>query len=278
MNSLNNPSVNPVRNNKKKQIGKLGTIAFISALGLMITIAVPANAQTSDSFRLPKIPSSAHVIVPAGSQTYVVPSDVQMPSVTRDSFTATDPKILAAQEAAVAAVKKAAEEAAAKALAIQKQAAYLKTLASIEAGNIPAASGTTNSTVGTGTARDIPAGNAPAQNIPVVGIMTAAQEWVGIVPYSMGNTPAEGFACDGYVQYVFGQNGITLPRGADHQAAMGVPIAPSEAKAGDLLWWPGHHIAIYDGHGGYYNSPNWGRFVEHAKTISWGSPIFIRLR
>ena len=90
------------------------------------------------------------------------------------------------------------------------------------------------------------------------------------------SVPSDSFACDGYVQYVFGAFGVSLPRGAGAQAASGVQISASEAVAGDLLYWPEGHIAIYDGAGGMYDSPDWGRYVQHRLSI-WGDPVYIRI-
>lgn len=117
---------------------------------------------------------------------------------------------------------------------------------------------------------------APGQTIPASSIIAAARQWVGVVPYGPGNHPSTSFNCDGYVQYVFSQVGISLPRGLHAQAALGTPISRSDAKAGDLLYWPEGHIAIYDGNGGMYDTPGPGRYVQH-RTSLWGNPIFIRL-
>ncbi|MFE2774170.1 C40 family peptidase [Microbacterium resistens] len=106
-------------------------------------------------------------------------------------------------------------------------------------------------------------------------IVAYAESFVGVVPYGYGNDPSDSFSCDGLVQYVFGQFGISLPRGADSQAALGTVISPAEAQAGDLLWWPGQHIGIYDGAGGMIDSPDFGRYVEHRGI--WGSPVYVRL-
>ncbi|MES2170629.1 MAG: NlpC/P60 family protein [Actinomycetota bacterium] len=116
----------------------------------------------------------------------------------------------------------------------------------------------------------------PAQAYSGAALIAYAAQFVGLVPYGEGNSPTTSFSCDGYTQYVFAGFGISLPRGADHQAALGVRIDQSQAVAGDLVWWPGRHVGIYDGNGGMYNSPTWGRYVEHADTL-WGSPVFIRL-
>jgi cell wall-associated NlpC family hydrolase len=117
----------------------------------------------------------------------------------------------------------------------------------------------------------------PSQAYSGAAILEYAAQFVGVVPYGEGNSPTTSFSCDGYTQYVFAGLGISLPRGADHQAALGVQISQSQAVAGDLVWWPHRHVGIYDGAGGMYNSPTWGRYVEHASSL-WGAPLFIRLR
>lgn len=122
-----------------------------------------------------------------------------------------------------------------------------------------------------------PAAAAP-QNYSGEAIVAYAQTFVGVVPYGWGADPSDSFGCDGLVQYVFGHFGVSLPRGADNQAALGTVISADEARAGDLVWWPGRHIGIWDGAGGIIDSPDWGRYVEHhAPWASSGPPIFIRL-
>lgn len=118
---------------------------------------------------------------------------------------------------------------------------------------------------------------APApQSYSGENVVAYADQFIGVVPYGWGADPSDSFSCDGLVQYVFAQFGIWLPRGADSQAAMGTVISASEAQAGDLVWWPGQHVGIYDGNGGMVNSPDWGRYVEHVGGL-WGSPVFVRL-
>jgi cell wall-associated NlpC family hydrolase len=117
---------------------------------------------------------------------------------------------------------------------------------------------------------------APAPSYSGSAVIAYAQQFVGVVPYGDGNNPNDSFSCDGLVQYVMGAFGKSLPRGADHQAAIGTQIPQSQAVAGDLLWYPGQHIGIYDGNGGMIDSPGWGRFVLHRNYV-WGNPIYIRL-
>lgn len=121
-----------------------------------------------------------------------------------------------------------------------------------------------------------PSFGAPAQSYSGDNVVAYAWQFVGKVPYGTGNDPNDSFSCDGYVQYVFKGFGIQLPRGANQQAALGVQIPASEARAGDLLWWPDTHIAIYDGNGGMLDSPYEGLMVRHRPDL-WNDPIFIRL-
>jgi cell wall-associated NlpC family hydrolase len=63
-----------------------------------------------------------------------------------------------------------------------------------------------------------------------------------------------GFDCSGFVQYVFGRNGIELPRTSRLQASAGVelPLDLQSLQPGDLLLFASrgsrvNHVAIYVG-------------------------------
>jgi len=128
-----------------------------------------------------------------------------------------------------------------------------------------------------------PAPSAPAPSAPVVNppqsyngdaVVAYAEQFVGVVPYGWGADPSDSFGCDGLTQYVYGKFGIDLPRYVPTQAAQGVRVSSSDARAGDAVVWSGH-IGIYDGHGGVIHSPDWGRYVTHAHSL-WGSYYFVR--
>jgi len=129
----------------------------------------------------------------------------------------------------------------------------------------------------------LPAPAAPAP-VPAPALSSArdgnamvalALQYVGVVPYSAGASPENGFMCDGLTQWVYGQFGVDLPRGVSAQAARGMQVSAAEAQAGDLVVYPGEHIGIYDGAGGIIDSPDWGRYVSHRAI--WGNPIFVRI-
>ena len=115
----------------------------------------------------------------------------------------------------------------------------------------------------------------PAQKRSGDAIAAYATQYVGVVPYSTGASPAAGFECDGLTQWVYAAFGVPLPRGVDDQAALGMEVSRASALAGDLVVYPGEHIGIYDGRGGIIDSPDWGRFVSHRAV--WGNPVFIRV-
>ena len=214
------------------------------ATGLFVSVSLPAAAAgvDVDAATGGAIPSAATM----QSVSYSVPSTAADVPFVRDGYGATSQEEVDAASAAAAA---AAAEAAASASAASSSSA------SASAGRTYA---------------------APAVARSGEAILAYAAQFVGVVPYGNGNDPSDSFACDGYVQYVFAAFGVSLPRGAGAQAASGVQISASEAVAGDLLYWPEGHIAIYDGAGGMYDSPDWGRYVQHRLSI-WGDPVYIRI-
>jgi peptidoglycan DL-endopeptidase CwlO len=120
-----------------------------------------------------------------------------------------------------------------------------------------------------------------------VDIVNYAEQFVGKVPYSSAcgsaGSPSAGWCCTGFVYYMYHQvANIDLPSPVvSGQLAMSHQIPASEAKAGDLVAWVGHHIGIYDGHGGLIHSPDYGRNLTHAKSyqfqIGGVSPTFWRV-
>lgn len=85
-------------------------------------------------------------------------------------------------------------------------------------------------------------------------VLATAQRYVGTRYRYGGESPTTGFDCSGFVQYVFGRNGITLPRTSRLQASAGksLPLAVESLQPGDLLLFAStgrgvNHVAIYVG-------------------------------
>lgn len=225
-----------------RPLAMLGVLAV--STGLLVSVSMPAAAATVDVDAATggAIPSAATM----RSVSYQVDAGVASSEIVRDGYTATS---------------QADVDAAASAAAAQ---------AAAEAEGSSSSSSSSGSTASTATFA------APAVSRSGAAILAYAAEFVGVVPYGNGNDPSDSFSCDGYVQYVFKAFGVNLPRGAGAQASTGVRISASEAVAGDLLYWPEGHIGIYDGNGGMYDSPDWGRMVQHRLSI-WGDPEYIRI-
>jgi hypothetical protein len=65
-------------------------------------------------------------------------------------------------------------------------------------------------------------------------------------PYLWGGVSPFGYDCSGLVQAVFRRCGVDLPRDSKDQSACGEQIALSDARAGDLIFFPGHVALCLD--------------------------------
>ncbi|WP_307724995.1 C40 family peptidase [Cellulomonas aerilata] len=119
---------------------------------------------------------------------------------------------------------------------------------------------------------------APAASVPASAsgsaIAEIATRYVG-VPYRSGGTTPDGFDCSGFTSYVFAQVGISLPRTSGAQRGAGTVVSRSEARAGDLIWSPGH-ISIYLGDGMQVDAPRPGKSIQ-VRSLWQSSPVFIRV-
>lgn len=90
------------------------------------------------------------------------------------------------------------------------------------------------------------AGNASA------AIITEGKTFLG-TPYKYG-APAgrtDEFDCSSFIQHIFADHGISLPRSSKEQSQAGVSINRNDLKPGDLVFFysPIHHVAVYIGNG-----------------------------
>ncbi len=96
------------------------------------------------------------------------------------------------------------------------------------------------------------------------------------VPYVWGGSGPDGWDCSGFVSYVFRHFGISLPHssGAIYSAYSSRVVPASQARPGDVMWWPGH-VGIYVGGNRHVaaNSPALGTGV----VPNWGSPVYLRI-
>ncbi|MBQ9377489.1 MAG: C40 family peptidase [Schwartzia sp.] len=80
-------------------------------------------------------------------------------------------------------------------------------------------------------------------------LLKTAESFIG-VPYVWGGDSPSGFDCSGFIQYVFQQMGLKLPRTADEQFNYGYIVQKDQLLPGDLVFFetyePGpSHVGIY---------------------------------
>jgi len=105
------------------------------------------------------------------------------------------------------------------------------------------------------------------------------------VPYKQGGeSPKLGFDCSGYVQFVFAQIHVALPRTVSEQFQAGTAAPLKNLRAGDLLFFtttaPGAtHVAIAIGHGEFVHAPSSNGVVRvEALSSSYWGPRFVGAR
>nr|WP_320145570.1 NlpC/P60 family protein [uncultured Anaeromusa sp.] len=89
-------------------------------------------------------------------------------------------------------------------------------------------------------------------------IVQMAQQYMG-TPYTWGGSSPGGFDCSGFIYYIYGQFGISLPRMSDGQFEVGRAISGDNLLPGDLVFFttyePGaSHVGIYLGGGRFIHA------------------------
>lgn len=147
-------------------------------------------------------------------------------------------------EAKAEAEKKAAEEAA-QAQAQSQAASRSSSRESLDTSNLPAATGN-------------------AAGIVALGLAIAADD-----RYVYGGcNPPYNMDCSCFVQYVFAQNGISLPRTSGAQATVGVAVPSlAQAQPGDIIA-NANHAAIYIGNGMVVDAENYADGIR-TNSVAW---------
>ncbi len=116
----------------------------------------------------------------------------------------------------------------------------------------------------------------------VVRLLNGAMRFGG-VPYVWGGATPTGFDCSGFVQYVFGQIGVNLPRTADVQYELGRKILQPDLQPGDLVFFetyePGpSHNGIYIGDGKFIAANSGTGVAVAALSDSYWSGRYLGAR
>jgi cell wall-associated NlpC family hydrolase len=99
--------------------------------------------------------------------------------------------------------------------------------------------------------------------------VSTGEEHLG-VPYKWGGSTPSGFDCSGFVQYVYRDQGVSLPRTSRQMAHAGVsvPADVSWLREGDLMLFASNgsridHVAIYAGDNRIIHSSSSGNGVRY---------------
>jgi lipoprotein Spr len=83
-------------------------------------------------------------------------------------------------------------------------------------------------------------------------IISTGKQYLG-VRYQFGAPKGRttAFDCSSFTQYVYGKNGINLPRSSRQQSQTGTYVPINQLQPGDLVFFysPIHHVGIYIGNG-----------------------------
>jgi peptidoglycan DL-endopeptidase CwlO len=105
-------------------------------------------------------------------------------------------------------------------------------------------------------------------------IVETARRYLG-VRYLLGGTTPRAFDCSGFIRYVFALHGLSLPRTAHEQAALGVAPDQGKLEPGDLLFFYGgrgaQHIAMYIGGDSIIHASSSGHRVMLARLSGTGT-------
>ncbi|RZK43029.1 MAG: NlpC/P60 family protein [Pedobacter sp.] len=79
----------------------------------------------------------------------------------------------------------------------------------------------------------------PNVSTPGSQLLDFAKTMIGVKYRYASSSPTKGFDCSGFVNYVFQNFGIKVPRSSPEFARAGVPVKLADAKVGDVLIFTG---------------------------------------
>lgn len=111
-----------------------------------------------------------------------------------------------------------------------------------------------------------------SKGVNVTNLIADAAELIG-TPYVWGGTSTSGFDCSGFLQYVFNQNGISLPRTV--AAIYGSGTSVSTPQVGDIVFFETYqsgpsHAGIYIGNNQFIHAgTSTGVTIANLNTSYW---------
>jgi len=134
------------------------------------------------------------------------------------------------------------------------------------------------------TPRPFPGASLPPGSAPAVATEAPPAEGIQLplislalslrgTPYRNGGSDPSGFDCSGFVQWVFAQQGLTLPREVRQQYRVGDDIDDDDVKPGDLVFFEtvsrgASHVGIALGGGEFVHAPSSNGVVRVERYTS----------
>jgi cell wall-associated NlpC family hydrolase len=104
------------------------------------------------------------------------------------------------------------------------------------------------------------------------------------VPYRDGGSDPSGFDCSGFVEYVFAQHGVWMPRTVAAQYRAGHPVDRGALQPGDLVFFStvaagASHVGIVVAQGEFVHAPSTSGVVRvEALGSGYWSSRFVGAR
>lgn len=126
------------------------------------------------------------------------------------------------------------------------------------------------------------------RSLSVDGLLNSAKNLIGL-PYRAGGTsPASGFDCSGFVQYVFKHAAnVDLPRTSRDMAQVGQSVSRDNLRPGDMVFFAHtrgggnriSHVGVYVGEGRFIHSPSTGKTIQiNSMDSGYWSSKFVTAR
>ena len=119
-------------------------------------------------------------------------------------------------------------------------------------------------------------GTLPADAYAITGTALALRG----APYRNGGADPSGFDCSGFVEYVFAQHGVAVPRTVDALYRAGTTVPANELEPGDLIFFsttgPGAtHVGMAIGGDEFVHAPSTSGVVrvERLSAGYWGRRV-----
>lgn len=105
------------------------------------------------------------------------------------------------------------------------------------------------------------------ESVSASGVVSIAMQYLGC-PYVWGGASPSGFDCSGFAMYVYKKVGVSLPHSSRMQYSCGQPVARSDLRPGDLVFFynPISHVGIYIGDGKMIHAAGSGKDVRISEV------------